>query len=146
MKNKCDRRIGNLTELIYLFFCGATIYMSIEVAYRGFTHWTMGIIGGICFVIIGGFNNYIDWGMPVIKQAFLGGFIITAFEFIAGVILNIWLNLNIWDYSTEKFNIFGQICLPFSLLWCLLSIVAIYVDDGIRYLVFKEPFPKHKWW
>lgn len=146
MKNERGRRTSNLTGLIYLFFCGAIIYMSIEIAYRGFTHWTMGIVGGICFIIIGGLNNYIDWGMPVIKQALIGGFTITAFEFIAGLILNVWLGLDIWDYSDCFCNILGQVCLPFSLLWCLLSIVAIYVDDGIRYLMFKEPFPKYKWW
>lgn len=144
--SKTGRRINPATELICLFFCGAIIYMSIEIAYRGFTHWTMGIVGGLCFLIIGGLNNYIDWGMPVIKQGIIGGIVVTVLELIAGLILNIWLKLNIWDYSAVPLNLWGQICFPFSCLWCILSIVAVYVDDLIRLIAFKEPFPKHKWW
>jgi uncharacterized membrane protein len=132
-------------SLFFLFCCGALIYMGIEIGFRGFTHWTMGIVGGICFLLIGGLNNYIDWGMPVIKQAIIGGIIITALELIAGLILNVWLGLGIWSYASMPFNFMGQICLPFSCLWCLLSIVAVYVDDTIRWIILKEPFPKHKW-
>lgn len=132
-------------EMLLLFSFGAILYMLIEILYRGFTHWTMGILGGLCFVIIGGLNNYIDWGMPVIKQSLIGGLVITVLEFAVGVLLNLVLGLNIWDYSEMPLNLLGQICLPFSIIWCLLSIVAVYVDDGLRKLLFKEPFPKHKW-
>jgi uncharacterized membrane protein len=143
---KDDRRISSITESIYLFFCGAIIYMSIEIAYRGYTHWSMGVVGGLCFLIIGGLNNYVDKDMPVIKQGLIGGVVVTLLELLAGLILNIWLKLDIWNYSTVPLNLWGQICLPFSCLWCGLSIVAVYVDDFIRWIVFKETFPKHKWW
>lgn len=138
-------KMKDYLQMLLLFLAGGGCYMLIEILYRGYTHWTMGILGGACFVIIGGLNNYVDWGMPVLKQALIGSLLITCFEFAAGVLLNLILRLNIWDYSQVPLNLLGQICLPFSLIWFGLSIVAVYVDDGLRVLLFKTPFPKHKW-
>ena len=126
-----------------LFLIGAYTYMQIEIMYRGFTHWTMGIVGGLCFIIIGGINNYYDWEMKLWKQCCIGAAAVTTLEFISGVILNIILKMNIWDYSKVPFNLFGQICLPFSLAWLLLSLVAIILDDFLRYFLFKEKFPHY---
>lgn len=69
--------------------------------------------------------------------------IVTLLELISGIILNVWLKLDIWDYSNLPFNFMGQICLPFSLAWVLLSLIAIIVDDYLRYKFFDEPFPKY---
>ena len=52
--------------------------------------------------------------------------------------------MNVWNYSALPLNIMGQICLPFSLLWLLLSGVIIVVDDYIRYKFFNEKKPKYK--
>lgn len=73
----------------------------------------------------------------------IGAIIITALEFIVGVIVNLILKWNIWDYSMLPFNILGQISLPFSLIWFLLSGVIIIVDDWLRYKLFKEDKPKY---
>lgn len=37
---------------------GGLIYMGIEIIWRGYTHWTMGILGGLCFIIIGMLDEY----------------------------------------------------------------------------------------
>ena len=58
--------------------------------------------------------------------------LITVFEFILGYILNIKLGLGIWDYSNIPFNIMGQICLPFSFLWFVLSYFVIMLDDILK--------------
>ena len=71
-------------------------------------------------------------------------FVITTFEFITGCIVNLWLKWNIWDYSGVFGNVLGQICLPFSLIWVLLSGVAIIVDDYLRYFLFNEEKPKYR--
>ena len=118
--------------------------MGIEMAFRGFTHWSMGIVGGICFIIIGGLNNYYDREMPIVKMCFLGTIIITALELCAGIVLNLQMHLHIWDYSHMPFNFMGQICLIFSVAWFFLSIIAILLDDFIRWKFFKQPFPKYK--
>ena len=71
---------------------------------------------------------------------------ITLIEFISGFILNIIMQLHIWDYSNMPLNILGQVCLPFMLLWFILSLVAIVADDWIRYLLFGEEKPHYKLW
>ena len=71
---------------------------------------------------------------------------ITLIEFISGFILNIIMQLHIWDYSNMPLNILGQVCLPFMLLWFILSLVAIVADDWIRYLLFGDEKPHYKLW
>ena len=111
-------------KLSILAVLGGMLYMGVELLWRGRTHWTMGIVGGVCFVLIGGLNNYLPWEMPIWKQAFCGSALVTAVELVAGVILNLYLGLGIWDYSDLPCNLLGQICLPFSLLWVALSVLC----------------------
>ena len=131
-------------RIFVLFILGALTYVGIEIAYRGYSHWTMGVVGGLCFVIIGGINNYLPWEMKLECQCGIGCVVITLLELVSGLILNVWLGLDIWDYSQMPFNILGQVCLPFCIAWYFLSIVAIMLDDGLRYLLFDEKFPKYK--
>ena len=74
---------------------------------------------------------------------FLSSIIIIGLEYITGYIVNIKLELNIWDYSNLPYNLNGQICLLFFNLWFLLSIVGILIDDILRTFVFGENFPKY---
>ena len=76
----------------------------------------------------------------------MGSAIITVLEFITGLIVNVWMGLNIWDYSDMPLNIMGQICLPFTIAWLFISGVAIIVDDMIRYTLFNETWPQYEWW
>lgn len=74
----------------------------------------------------------------------LSAIIITVIEFIAGCILNIWLGMNIWDYTDEFGNILGQICPKHTVYWFFLSLVGIILDDYIRHFLFDEEKPKYK--
>lgn len=130
-------------KIFILFLIGGFIYVAIELGFRGHSHWTMFLLGGLCFILIGGLNNYIPWEMSIIKQGIIGALIITSLEFIFGLVLNLYLNLGIWDYSNMPFNILGQICFPFSIAWFFLSLVAIFVDDWLRYILFKEEKPHY---
>ncbi|MBE6024178.1 MAG: hypothetical protein E7231_13450 [Cellulosilyticum sp.] len=120
-----------------LFSIGGLLYMLIEIVYSGSTHWTMGILGGICFILIGLIDTY--YALPLYKQMLMSAILITALEFIAGVILNLGFHLAIWDYSALPLNIMGQVCLPFSIMWFILSLPAILLDDWIRSSFFGEP-------
>jgi len=133
-----------LKELI-LFILGGCTYMIIELCYRGHTHYSMGIVGGICFVLVGLINEFYEWDMPFCIQVVIGGTTITCIELVSGVILNIILDLHIWDYSDQPFNLLGQICLGFSIYWYLICIPAIILDDYIRYYLFHEEKPHYKW-
>lgn len=130
-------------KIFILFLIGGFIYVAIELGFRGHSHWTMFLLGGLCFILIGGLNNYIPWEMSIIKQGIIGALIVTSLEFIFGLVLNLYLNLGIWDYSNMPFNILGQICLPFSIAWFFLSLIAIFVDDWLRYVLFKEERPHY---
>ena len=129
-----------------LFLIGGRLYTWIEILWRGFSHWTMFILGGLCFVIMGLLNEYkFKWRDSLIIQSIVSAVIITIFEFVTGCIVNIWLGWAIWDYSELPFNICGQICLPYFLLWIPLSMIGIVLDDWIRYLAYillHDYFPK----
>ena len=134
----------HLAKAMVLFCIGAVVYALIEILWRGYTHWTMAALGGLLFLLIGGINNWIPWDMPLCLQAIIGSLLVTGAELIAGVVLNIWLGLGIWDYSGMPFNVLGQICPQFTAAWAGLSIVAVVLDDYIRYWLFGERKPKYK--
>ena len=130
---------------LVLIGIGGLLYVLIELAFRGRSHWTMFIVGGLCFWLIGLINEVIPWEMSFWKQCIIGAVIVTAVEFLAGCIINLGLGWNVWDYSNIPFNILGQICLPFSMLWILISAVAIVIDDHLRYWIYGEEKPHYTW-
>lgn len=136
--------IKSLIKYAVLFFFGGLVYYLIEILWRGYSHWTMIILGGLCFVAVGLINNILPWNMVIELQALIGAVLITSLEFIVGLIVNVNLGWNIWDYSNVPFNFLGQICLPFSLLWYMLSIIVIFTDDYIRHIFFNEKKPVYK--
>lgn len=137
------KTIKVLLKYLFLLCVGGSIYYLIEVLYRGYSHYTMFFVGGICFILIGLLNEGMSWDLCIEKQVGLGLAAVLIVEFISGCILNLWLGLHIWDYSKLPFNILGQICLPFALLWIPLVVIAILLDDSIRYTFFDEQRPKY---
>ncbi len=133
-----------LFKYLFLSGIGAFLYLLTEILYRGYTHWAMAILGGLCFVLVGFINEYLSWDTPLWLQGIIGAFIITSLEFAFGLVLNIWLGLGIWDYSKMPFNLLGQICLPFTIAWFFLAIVAIVLDDWLRHWFFGEEKPRYK--
>lgn len=139
----------NTLKYAILFGIGGAIYLLIEVVWRSITsgtstHWTMFILGGLCFLAIGAINEYFSWETPFVLQTIIGAGIVLVLEFIFGCVLNLWLGLAIWDYSNVPFNILGQVCLPFAIMWLFLSAIAIVLDDYLRYWIFKEEKPKYQ--
>jgi len=127
-----------LFKYTILLIYGGVIYYFIELIYRGYSHYTMILVGGLCFICIGLLNEFYAYKMSLIKQMIISSVIVTAIEFIAGIILNIWLKLDIWNYCNLKFNLLGQISLRTSVIWFLLALPAIYLDYYLRYWMFKE--------
>lgn len=127
-----------------LFTIGGLIYIMIELLYRGDTHWSMAIVGGVAFICCGLINEVIHWETPLWKQALAGGGIITLLEFFSGILINLILKWDVWDYTNYRWNLLGQICLPFSILWCFLAVVAIIFDDYLRYWLFSEEKPRYR--
>ena len=133
-----------IAKYLLLGTIGSIIYMSLEILWRGYTHWTMGILGGICFICLGLINEILSWETPLALQMLIGGTIITILEFITGCIVNLWLGWNVWDYSELPYNLLGQISLFSSIGWIGLSLVGILLDDFIRWKWFNEEKPRYK--
>ena len=133
-----------IIKYVVLFVMGGLIYMSLEILWRGYTHWTMGMLGGICFICLGLINELLSWETPLVLQMLIGSTIITILEFITGCIVNLWLDWNIWDYSDLPYNLLGQISLFSSIGWIGLSLVGIVLDDYIRWKWFGEEKPRYK--
>lgn len=116
---------------IILFIFGGLGYGLIEILWRKYTHWTMIITGGVCFVVLYRlFSKIID--VALWKKCLLGSGVITIIEFISGCIVNLWYKMNVWDYSAIPGNLFGQVCMLYSFLWGLLTIPIVGICNVIN--------------
>ena len=130
-----------IEKYMILFAIGGMAYFLLEVLVRGYSHYSMFLCGGACFLCCGLLNENMKIKMSFISQMVLSALIITALEFITGLIVNI---MDIWDYSQLPYNFMGQICLLYSIFWFLVSSVAIVLDDFLRYKIFNEEKPHYK--
>lgn len=118
-------------EQLLIFFIGASGYGIIELVWRGYTHWTMLITGGVCFFMLYNLFMLLD-NTHIIIKAILGSIVITLIEFIAGMIINVRFGLGVWDYSNLPFNVYGQICLPYTILWFALCFPLVYLCNWLN--------------
>lgn len=133
-----------LRQLI-LFITGFCIYITIEVCYRGYSYIIMGLCGGIILLMIDCINEKISWDMDLLLQGCIGSLIATSFELVIGEICLLSNYTKMWDYSNIPLNFNGVICVPFSLVWIIISIVGILLADAINYYVFDiMPIPYYK--
>jgi uncharacterized membrane protein len=121
-----------------VFIAGAFAYGIIEVLARGFTHISMGILGGAAMCLIHSLNNTKRTPVHIFTILLISAVFITVGEFITGEIVNVRMGLQIWDYSMLPMNYDGQICLPFTMLWFALSAVGILFDDFLRIHLMNE--------
>lgn len=131
-------------KYIFLLYVGGIIYTIVELIARGYSHWTMFILGGICFIALGMINESLRRDTSILLQMLMGCAVITALEFLTGCLVNIFLGWNVWDYSNKFCNFLGQICLENCVYWYLLSAVGIILDDFIRWKWFGEEKPRYR--
>ncbi len=103
----------------FLFSLGALCYGLVELAWRGHTHWSMLLLGGLCFVYL---YQLSERALPLLLQALLGAMGITFLELCTGLLCNEVFDMAVWDYSREWGNFHGQICPKYSILWFLLCL------------------------
>lgn len=118
-------------ELFAVFLIGGIGYGIIEILFRGYTHWSMLLTGGVCFFLF----YMINYTLPsnsLIMRCIIATLIITSFEFLVGYIVNIVFNLNVWNYSDMPYNVKGQICLGFSTIWLIFGIPMTLLSDVLR--------------
>ena len=136
----CKLRLVWNYFIIFLF--GGLYYCFLEALWRGYTHWTMAVTGGACF--LGLFVISVKGRrLPLLWQCLAGSVLITTIEFCAGCIVNLLLGWNVWDYSTLRFPLMGQICLAFSVVWFFLCIPGIGLCRLLHVLLFDAPEHLH---
>ena len=130
-------------KYVFLFVTGELLYNILEMLFRGWSHWTMFILGGVCFICLGLINEIIPWEMLLWQQVLIGAGIITGLEFATGCMVNLWFGWGVWDYSQMPGNILGQVCPRFFVLWLPVSLAGIVLDDCLRYWWWGEEQPHY---
>ena len=105
-----------------LFTIGGWGYVGLELLWRGRSHGSMFLLGGLCFLLVGaGASKFSKIPVPV--RPILGAGVITGLELITGFLVN--RDHAVWDYRDQLFQLGGQVCLAFSLLWVPVSLIAM---------------------
>ena len=129
---------------LFLFVLGGSLYYMIEILYRGYSHWTRFMAGGIIFLFAGYQSHSHSSDYPFWKETLHVWLFALCIEFSTGCLVNLRLGWNVWDYSNLPFNLFGQVCLPFALMFLPLCAAAIILDNYICYWLFQDKKPKYK--
>lgn len=122
-----------------LYGAGFCAFITIEVLFRGYSYAMSGVMGGLAVIALDKINDEISWETDLAMQALIGGAFVTAMEFAVGAIAK-YTNIlpQMWDYTDVPFNLGGIICLPFTIAWTLLSVLAIFLADAINYYIFED--------
>ena len=130
-----------LSEYLFIWALGGSLYYTFELVFRGFSHWSMFVLGGICMVFFTVQGQMLHWQDPLWRQILRGTIFITSMEFITGIIVNKWLHLQVWDYTDQPFQLFGQICLPFAVIFSGLCALGILLSGYLLYWLYGEDKP-----
>lgn len=143
-------RAGRWVLSVLMWTWGGAAYFLLEVAYktaRGEPErisWTMLVLAAILCIPIERAGAEMPWDVPLWMQAAGCAVLVTATELIAGLILNVWIGLGVWDYSDLWGNLWGQICPQFAAIWWGLCLVFIPVFDWMRYAVAGGERPRYR--
>ncbi len=143
-------KIGKWLLRMLLWVWVGTFYFLIEVVWKT-AHgrpeaisWTMLVLAILLAVPLERFGAELPWEMPLLLQSVICACGITVVEFVAGIILNIWLGLGVWNYSAMPGNLMGQICPQFFLIWIVASMIGIVMLDWMRYAIEGGERPRYK--
>ena len=124
-----------------LWTWGGATYFMLEVVYKTLTghpekiSWTMLVVAFILCIPVERCGDELPWSCPLLVQAAICTVLVTLTEFVAGLIINVWLGMGVWDYSDLWGNLLGQICPQYTAIWFILCTVFIVVFDYLRYAV-----------
>lgn len=135
IKRICMGQTSTMLEFMFVYTLGAIGYGAIELLWRGHTHWTMLLTGGLCFLLI--YLVATRLALPLPLSGVLCAALITAVELFTGLLVNRALGWNVWDYSSLPLNLSGQICLLYSFYWLILSIPAVTLCRLLRRVLFS---------
>ena len=129
----------NVYQLLWIFFvysfigwCGEAAMAAVhrhKFVNRGF------VSGPIC-PVYGAGAAAVAVFLPELKDQlfflFLGGMIVTTFvEYLTGRILELIFHRKWWNYSDQRFNLDGYVCLKNSVVWGICSVLMICFFDPL---------------
>lgn len=132
-------RVGKWLLSVLLWVWSGTLYFFIEVVWKTshsrpeMISWTMLLLAIVLAVPLEQFEGELPWDMPLMAQSTICGLSITVVEFMAGIVISVWLGMGVWDYSAMPWNIMGQVCPQFLVMWVALAAVGIVMLDWMRY-------------
>lgn len=146
-------KAGERVLSMLLWSWGGTVYFLLEVIWklvRGEPErisWTMLVLAILLCIPVERCGAELPWTCPLWLQALSCAALVTAVELGAGLVLNVWLGLGIWDYSGLRWNLFGQICPQFSLIWWALCMAFIPIFDWMWYSIEggERPYYQMGW-
>lgn len=133
--------LKRLSEYGFLWLLGGSFYYSFEIIFRGFSHWSMFVLGGLCMVFFAFQGQAMHWREPMWIQVIRCTIFVTAGEFITGILVNKWFGLEVWDYSDQPFQVLGQVCLPFAVIFSGLCAVGIILSGYLLHWIFRDEKP-----
>ena len=142
-------RTGQRVLSMLLWTWGGTMYFLLEVVFKTLRgepeqiSWTMLVLAVLLTIPVERCGEQLPWEVPLWLQALACAVLVTAVELAAGLILNIWLGLDIWDYSHLPFNLWGQICPQFAAVWWFLCLLFIPAFDWLRWAVEGGDRPRY---
>ena len=98
---------------VLLFCIGGGSYVCLELLWRGRSHGSMFLLGGLCFWLLGIMRRLVRLSLTL--RLLLSAVGVTALELVTGLAVN--REYQIWDYRGQPLHYRGQICLCYSLLW-----------------------------
>ena len=126
-----EKTLHKAKECGIIYLIGSVGYSLIEILWRGFTHWTMAVTGGVCFLLLYQIDGRHETERLPAK-CLRGACWITAIEFIVGCVVYLKLKWAVWDYSDLFGNLLGQVCPLYFALWFLLCVPVFRVARSIR--------------
>ncbi len=125
-------------EFLFVYALGALGYGAIEALWRGYTHWSMLLLGGLCFRMIYRVTAMLPrWRLW--QRCLLCTLGITALELLTGCVVNLGLGWEVWDYRGVPGNLLGQICPLYAALWYLLTLPCSLLAGAIHSCLFHRP-------
>jgi len=121
-------------EFSIVFTTGFVLYPLLERIFKGSTHWSMAVAGGLCLAIVYLLSTRAPLSLWL--NCLAGALAITAVEFIAGCAVNLWAGWNVWSYAREPLNLLGQVCVKFTFLWYALCIPLTLLSRRVYGLLF----------
>lgn len=106
---------------LLIFLSGGAAYVGLELCWRGRSHSSMFLAGGVCLLLIGHLEE-VEPRLPAPLRYLLGAGIITMVELGTGLLVN--RDFAVWDYRNLRGNWLGQICPAFCLLWIPVAALA----------------------